>query len=107
MGTKDVNAVVPSVRMEFDAVGIDQLEQLLRERIACFRTSQQQINGKLHKGSLKLLSDITGVSSACLSKFYHGKSLRLDSMNKLAYHFNIQYVVTNFFPKVEPKSKEK
>lgn len=97
----DVNTKKQQVRMEFDAVGVEQLERLLREKIANFKNNQQEINGKLYQGSLKLLSDITGISSTYLHQFQKGEPLRVDSINKLAHYFDIKYVVTNFIPKLK------
>lgn len=83
----------------FDAVGIDELEALLRTRISGYLDSRTIINGRQRKGSYKLLSEATGVSDTYIWQFHkQERAICITNMNLLAQHFDIRYVVYNFEP---------
>lgn len=85
-----------NVLLEFDAIGVDQLEALLRLKMADFFVNRQTINGRVRKGSFNLLSQVADVSSSYLHQFFKGKSICITNMNKLANFFKVKYVVINF-----------
>ena len=83
----------------FDAVGIDQLEALLRQRIDAFLITHEVINGRKRKGSYNRISSETGISSAYLHKFHIKKqAVCITNLNKIARFFAVKYVVVNFEP---------
>jgi len=81
---------------EFDAIGVEQLEAMLRLRMADFLVNQQEVDGQMCKGSLNLLSEMSDVPSSYLHQFFQEKSICITNMNKLANHFNVKYIVMNF-----------
>ncbi|KJZ15802.1 hypothetical protein TW85_02575 [Marinomonas sp. S3726] len=90
------NKLGANVLLEFDAIGVDQLEAVLRLRMADFLINRQEIDGRMRKGSFNLLSEMADVSSSYLHQFFKGKSICITNMNKLANHFNVKYIVINF-----------
>ena len=85
-----------NVLLEFDAIGVDQLEEVLRLKIADYLVNRQEIDGRMRKGSFNLLSQMSDVSSSYLHQFFKGKSICITNMNKLANFFKVKYVVINF-----------
>lgn len=85
-----------SVLLDFDAIGVEQLESVLRLKIAEFLVNRQTIDGRERRGSFNLLSHMADVSSSYLHQFFKGKSICITNMNKLANYFNVKYVVINF-----------
>jgi len=90
---------VKSQPIKFDAIGIEQLETLLRERISEYLQSRTTINGRVRKGSYELLSIATGISTSYLQQFNKNeRTIAVICLNKLACHFNIRYAIVNFPP---------
>ncbi|ASP38798.1 hypothetical protein CHH28_08940 [Bacterioplanes sanyensis] len=80
-----------------DAVGIKDLEQVLRDRIERYLNTEIYIGAsKPMKGTYSLLSQGSGVSRSYIWKFFNGKSICLTNMNRLADYFGVTYVVSNF-----------
>mgnify|MGYP005998112605 CR=1 FL=1 len=90
------NKLGTNVLLEFDAIGVEQLEAVLRLRIASFLVNRQEIEGRMRRGSFNLLSQMADVSSSYLHQFFKGKSICITNMNKLANYFNVRYIVINF-----------
>ena len=82
--------------LEFDAIRVEQLEAMLRLRMADFLVNRQEIDGQMRKGSFSLLSEMADVPSSYLHQFFQEKSICITNMNKLANHFNVKYLVSNF-----------
>jgi|GEM_PF-3074423 len=81
----------------YDAVGVDQLELLLRARIEQYLSSTVVVEGKVRKGSYNLLCEATGISHTFIWKFHKKEqSICITNMNKLANFFDVRYFVENF-----------
>jgi len=80
-----------------EAVGIDELESLLRSAIDEYLVSRMVINERSRKGSYVLLSEATGVSASYLHQFNKDKrAICITNMNKLAEYFQVKYTISNF-----------
>lgn len=85
--------------LRFDAIGLDQLENTLREHITEYLKSRTKINGRTRKGSYGLLSSATGISTSYLQQFNKNKrSMAIIHLNRLACHFKVRYAIVNFPP---------
>lgn len=85
------------LRQHYDVVGIDQLESVLRQKITEFQSESFVIDGRKRKGSYKLLSESTGVSTTYLWQFHkEERAICITNMNILANHFGVTYMVSNF-----------
>lgn len=85
--------------LKLDAVGIDQLETLLRKSINEYLKSRTIVEGRNRKGSYERLSVATGISTSYLHQFNKdNKSVSIQHLNKLACHFSIRYAIINFTP---------
>jgi transcriptional regulator with XRE-family HTH domain len=80
----------------FDAVGIDDLEQTLREQIKKYLTTEFVETDRQVRGTYDRLAEGSGVSKSYINRFYHGKSICIKNMNRLAEFFGVSFVVTNF-----------
>lgn len=88
------------LQQHYDAVGIDQLEALLRHKITQYLAARFEIAGRKRKGSYNLLSEDTGISYTYLWQFHKkDQAICITNMNILANHFNVRYLVTNFIRK--------
>ncbi|TBR43851.1 hypothetical protein CBF23_003745 [Marinomonas agarivorans] len=88
-----------STKLKFDAIGIEQLEDVLRERITEFLQSRSKVNGRIRKGSYDWLSSETGISTSYLQQFNKDKrSISIHHLNTLACHFSVRYAIVNFPP---------
>lgn len=88
-----------STKLKFDAIGIEQLEAVLRERITEFLKSRTNVGGRVRKGSYDWLSSETGISTSYLQQFNKDKrSISIQHLNTLACHFSVQYAIVNFPP---------
>ncbi|MBJ7554953.1 helix-turn-helix domain-containing protein [Marinomonas spartinae] len=86
-----------NITTEYHAIGVDALEEQLRAKITEFTSSSCIINGRKRKGSYRLLAEYTGISQAYIHQFHSEKrAICITNMNKLANHFGIKYVVSNF-----------
>lgn len=82
---------------EYHAVGVDELEEQLREKITKFTSSSNIINGRKRKGSYRMLAEYTDISQAYIHQFHREKrAICITNMNKLANYFGVKYVVSNF-----------
>lgn len=101
----DQNEIMPSdleqIRQQhYDAVGIDQLESLLRHHITEYLKTYSVLDGRNRRGSYKLLSDATGISYTYLWQFHkQERAICITNMNTLANHFGVRYLVSNFLRK--------
>lgn len=85
------------LQYNFDAVGIEQLEEVLRHRIDAFLETRHVVNARKRKGSYQLIADATGISQSFVVKFHRNeRTVCIQNLNKLAAFFNVKYVVTNF-----------
>ncbi|AEF53416.1 helix-turn-helix domain-containing protein [Marinomonas posidonica] len=86
-----------STATQYDAVGVDKLEEQLREKITEFTSSSRIINGRKRKGSYRLLAEYTDISHAYIHQFHSEKrAICITNMNKLANYFGVKYIVSNF-----------
>jgi len=82
---------------EYDAVGVEQLESMLRQRIDAYLSSRVIVEGKNRKGSYNLLCEATGISHTFIWKFHKKQqAICITNMNKLANFFEVRYFVENF-----------
>lgn len=82
-------------KTRIDAIGLEELELLLKKKINFYLNSYQQKNGRLRKGTLTLLANSTDVSPAHLYQFTKGYSICMQSINNLALYFDVSYLLTN------------
>ena len=99
MTTQQLASISESKKRKFDAIGLEQLENVLRERMTDYLHSRTEVNGRLRKGSYDWLSSETGISTSYLQQFNKDKrSISIHHLNTLACHFSVRYAIVNFPP---------
>lgn len=80
------------LRNEYDAIGIEELEIALRERMRQDRLkkiSLRTIEANIKRSGGK-------VSKSYMANFANGQDVCIKTMNTLANYYGIKYLVTNF-----------
>lgn len=81
----------------FDAVGVVELEKTLRLEITDYLNSEVEIEGRMRKGSYRLLAEATGISRTYINDFHaKERAICITNMNLLARYFSVKYIVSNF-----------
>lgn len=91
------HATLSHLQNDFDAVGVNQLETVLKERISEYLQQPRIHNGRKCRGSYRSLAKETGISQSYIHKFHsRDQTICITNMNKLANHFSVRFFVTNF-----------
>lgn len=91
------HAALSHLQKDFDAVGVNQLETVLKERITEYLKEPRVRNGRKCRGSYRSLAAETGISQSYIHKFHHRNlSICITNLNKLANRFEVKYIVVNF-----------
>lgn len=99
MTTQQLSSVSEAKNRKFDAIGLEQLEQVLRERMTEYLQTRTRVDGRVRKGSYDWLSSETGISTSYLQQFNKDKrSISIHHLNTLACHFSVRYAIVNFPP---------
>lgn len=93
------SATLSHLQNDFDAVGVPQLESVLKERISEYLIQPRVHNGRKCRGSYRSLAKETGISQGYIHKFHQrNQAICITNLNKLAHHFSVKYMVMNFEP---------
>ncbi|MBI3773379.1 MAG: hypothetical protein HY272_11850 [Gammaproteobacteria bacterium] len=84
--SKDVPDQIP----QYDAIGMEALAELLRNELIRIHDREDGID------SINKLSARINVSRAYLAKFRDGGMVCMNIMNRIAWAFNIKYMIENY-----------